>query len=243
VASGAEQRRVLIVDDDPAVRMLVREAIEATVTVVEAESGRAALQAFFQERPDLVVLDVGLPDLDGREVLQRIRELANTPVIMLTALDQDPDMIRALQGGADEYVTKPFSPLVLAARIEAVLRRALLPPPTESNRLELDRGHLAIDVAAGRVWVRGQEADLTPTEFRLLVLLCRHADRVLSPSQILRQIWGPGYEAEGDYVKTYIRRLRRKIEVDPARPRYIVARRGMGYGLVRQPASLEEPEG
>ena len=229
-------RCILVIDDDPSVRFVIKNAAPAGYVVEEADSGRDGLQRLFTLRPSLIVLDLGLPDLHGRAVLQRVRELADTPVIMLTAVDGEHEIVAALNLGADEYVTKPFGPAALWARIEAILRRAARSGTSTEKRLSLDGGNLVIDQPSSRVWVRGTEVSLTATEFRLLHLLATHANEVLSQELILTQIWGNGYEDEDGYVPTYIRRLRTKIEADPRRPAYLVARRGLGYMLVSEPS-------
>ena len=235
VSEQRDRPVVLVVEDDPRQRALLRLTLERDYAVVEAPDGRAGLRAFHEHRPDLVILDASMPELDGWETLRRIRDLADTPVIMLTALGADPDVIRGLRSGADEYVTKPASPAVLAARVEALLRRALARPNVPTDRIELDGGRLVIDRAAGRVWVRGEEVQLSATEYRLLTCLAEHAGRLLSTAEILSTVWGEAYRSEVGYVKAYVRLLRAKIEPDPHRPRYLVARRGLGYMLVGQP--------
>jgi two-component system KDP operon response regulator KdpE len=234
------QRRILIVDDDDAVREVLRQALERQYEVVEAATGRLALRAFYEQRPDLVLLDVGLPELTGWEVLRRLRELADVPVIMLTGRDSDADVIRGLHEGADDYVTKPFSPPRLLARIEALLRRASRGATTEVPRIELDGGWLVVDQGARQVLMHGTALDLTSTEYRVLTLLAARAGQVLSPSEILAQVWGSDYVNELDYVKTYVRRIRAKIEPEPGRPSRLLSRRGLGYVLVRSPGQDDQ---
>jgi DNA-binding response OmpR family regulator len=235
VTADRECPVVLVVEDDPRQRTMLRLALGREYAVVEAANGREGLQAFFDHRPDLVVLDAHMPELDGWQTLRRIRDLADTPVIMLTAFGSDPDVIRGLRDGADEYVTKPASPAVLVARVEALLRRAAGRPADQTARLEFDEGRLVIDRATGRVWVRGEEIQLSATEYRLLTYLAEHAARLLSPAQILAAVWGDDYRDEVGYVKSYVRMLRAKIEQDPRKPRYLVVRRGLGYMLVPKP--------
>jgi len=226
----AESRqRILIIDDDPGVRLMIQAAADPSYHVAESDSGATGLRTFFALRPNLVVLDIGLPDLSGADVLQRIRDLADTPVIMLTAEDDEQQIVNSLRLGADEYVTKPFSPVVLWARIAAILRRAAPGSPDGEARMAFDHGNLVLDRAARRVWVRGQEVRLTPIELRLLTLLALHPNQVLSAEQIVHDVWGPEYVAESGYVATYMRSLRSKIEEDPARPSYLVTRRGLWY--------------
>ena len=193
------------------------------------------MRAFYEQRPDLVLLDVGLPELTGWEVLRRLRELAEVPVIMLTARDSDADVIRGLHEGADDYVTKPFSPPRLLARIEALLRRASRSGVTEIPWIELDGRWLVVDQGARQALLNGQPLDLTSTEYRVLTLLAARAGQVLSPAEILAQVWGSDYVNELDYVKTYVRRLRAKIEPEPGRPSRLLSRRGLGYVLLHRP--------
>ena len=226
--------RVLVVDDDPVTRFVIREALSTEVDVLEAGDGREGLRTFFSGRPDLVLLDIVMPEMDGRQVLSRIRELADTPVIMLTVRDESSEVVRHLEEGADEYLTKPFRPQELAARVHALLRRAGRASDQVERRIEAASGQIVLDLHAQRLWVRGEEVSLAPTEFRLLTCLAREVGRPVSTAQILRQVWGPGYAGETGYVKTYVRRLRQKIEQEPESPRIVVARRGLGYMLVER---------
>ncbi|MCC7368576.1 MAG: response regulator transcription factor [Chloroflexi bacterium] len=222
-----------MVEDNDAIRNVLQRTLGTQYEVVEAATARQALRSFYEQRPDLVLLDIGLPDLTGWEVLHRFREMADTPVIMLTGRDNDADVVRSLQEGADDYVTKPFSAARLAARIEAVLRRARRPAGAETERIELDGGWLVVDRAARQAIIGNEVLDLTSTEYRVLELLASRAGQVLAPSEILAQVWGAEYVAELDYVKTYVRRLRAKIEPNPRRPTRLISRRGLGYVLVR----------
>jgi two-component system KDP operon response regulator KdpE len=226
--------RVLVIDDDSVTRFVIREALRAEVDILEASDGREGLRAFFSGRPDLVLLDIVMPEMNGREVLSRIRELADTPVIMLTVRDDSSDVVRHLEEGADEYLTKPFRPQELAARVHALLRRAGRPAYEPERRIEAASGQVVIDLHAQRLWVRGEEVSLAPTEFRLLACLAREVGRPVSAARILRDVWGPGYAGELGYVKTYVRRLRQKIEEEPEAPRLVLARRGLGYLLVER---------
>ena len=226
-------KRILIVDDETSVRDLLRQTLERQYEVVEVATGRLALRAFYEQRPDLVVLDIGLPELTGWEVLRRLRELADVPIIMLTGRDSDADVVRGLHEGADDYITKPFSPPRLLAHVEALLRRASRSAATEAPRIELDGGWLVVDQAARQVFMQGRPLELTSTEYRVLALLAARAGQVLSPAEVLAQVWGTDYVNELDYVKTYISRLRAKIEPEPRRPARLLSRRGLGYVLVR----------
>ena len=229
--------RVLIVDDDPQLRHVVRAALDSELDVVEAADGLEGIRAFHRQRPDLVVADVEMPRLDGLELLRRIRELGDTPVILMGDVDAPAAIVRGLRSGADDYLVKPFDLDVLVARIEAVLRRAessLAQPP---SRIEMDNGRLVIDLGRAEVWVRNQRIDLSATEYRLLTYLARRPDRIVSPTEILTHVWGVEYVNEVGYVKSYVRLVRRKIEENPRLPRYLVSRRGLGYTLVSRPAN------
>jgi DNA-binding response OmpR family regulator len=227
--------RVLIVDDDPSLRQHVRAALEHERDVAEAADGLDGIRAFHRLRPDLVLLDADMPRLDGFELLRRIRELGDTPVIMLAERCDSAETVRALRAGADDYVTKPVDVDVLVARIDAVLRRADAVRARPVSLIELDHGRLVIDVSRAEVWVRGRQVDLSATEYRLLVFFARRPDRVIPPAEILTHVWGAEYANELGYVKSYVRLVRRKIEENPRMPRYLVSRRGLGYTLVSEP--------
>jgi DNA-binding response OmpR family regulator len=230
--------RILIVDDDPQLRQHVRTALESELEVVEAADGLEGIRAFHRQRPDLVVADVEMPRLDGHDLLRRIRELGDTPVILLADLSCSRAVVRGLRAGADDYVVKPFDVEVLVARIEAVLRRAESSRAQPPSRIELDNGRLIVDLGRAEVWVRGQRVDLSATEYRLLAFLARRPDRIVSPTEILTHVWGLEYVNELGYVKSYVRLVRRKIEENPRLPRYLVSRRGLGYTLVSRPANV-----
>jgi DNA-binding response OmpR family regulator len=204
-----------------------------------AENGREALRSLFRHRPDLVLLDVGMPAMDGWETCRRIRELTDTPVIMLTASAAADDEARGLDAGADDYVTKPFSPLALRARIRAILRRRVA-SAEEPALLSFDEGRLMIDVGRRLAVVRGKEVALSATEYKLLEFLAQHPGQVLTHDQILEHVWGPPYAGETGYVKTYVGLLRNKIEADPRNPEYLLARRGQGYYLERRGRRSQE---
>lgn len=229
--------RVLIVVDDPALRRTLRAAFESELDTVEAEDGLDGIRAFHRVRPDIVVADVDVARLDGYELLRRIRELGDTPVIMLGLHAGPAEIVRALRAGADDFMVKPIDVDVLCARIEAIMRRARTGRPRPVSHIELDDGRLVIDIGRAEVWVRGQRIDLSATEYRLLVFLARRPDRVVSPTEILTHVWGAEYVNELGYVKSYVRLVRRKIEDDPRVPRYLVSRRGLGYTLVSSPGA------
>ena len=228
--------RVLIVDDDPVLRLQVRAALEQEHDIVEAADGLDGIRAFHRARPDIVVVDANMPRLDGFELLRRIRELGDTPVIMLADEGESADIVHALRAGADDYIVKPVDVEVLVARIDAVMRRAAAARARPVSQIVLDDGRLVIDVSRAEVRVRGHQVDLSATEYRLLVFFARRPDRVVSPAEILTHVWGAEYVNELGYVKSYVRLVRRKIEENPRVPRYLVSRRGLGYTLVSQPA-------
>ena len=227
--------KILIVDDDDDLLEAVGLGMQLQwqgADVVTAADGEAGLEAFFEHAPDVVLLDVGLPRLDGFEVLRRIREVSDTPVLMLTARGEELDKVRGLEIGADDYVTKPFSPLELLARIKAVLRRADLPPPVRAMP-SFVAGDLAVNFDSREVTKRGEPIALTALEYRLLYHLVRNAGHVLPREALLARVWGDEYRDQSDYLKVYISRLRSKLEDDPDRPRYIVTERGLGYRFAR----------
>jgi len=227
-----EQRRILIVDDEPdllhAVSLYLQEEGYITFT---ATNGLEALAAVREKLPDLVVLDVLMPKMDGFETLRRLREASNVPVIMLTVRGEEKDKVRGLRMGADDYVTKPFSQRELLGRIEAVLRRAEMPAHLPKTEVVVD-DYLHIDFSRNEVVAGGKKVQLSPTEYRLLYHLVSAAGRILSFETLLTQVWGWEYREEQHYVRLYISYLRQKIEPDPAHPRYILTEKGLGYRFV-----------
>ena len=219
-------RRVLVVDDEEDIRTLLSELLRrAGYEVLEAADGRAGLRSLHQEVPDLVVLDVSMPQLDGWQTLERIRDLSDVPVIMLTARDGELEKVRGLKAGADDYVTKPFGRQELLAHVEALLRRG-----SETVTVEdYDDGVVAIDVAQRRVLVRGEEVQLTPLEFKLLSALVRNPDQVLDQERLLEQVWGDPHAVSRDQVKLYIGYLRKKLSPDDPQAFPIETVRGFGY--------------
>jgi DNA-binding response OmpR family regulator len=227
--------KILIVDDDPDVVESVRLGFTLQwreVDVIGEGEGERAIDLVEQESPDLVLLDVGLPDLDGYRVLERIREFSDVPVVMLTARDGTIDKVKGLELGADDYVTKPFDHLELLARVRAVLRRLDMPAP-KTRASSFRAGDLEVDFAAEEARLRGERLELTPTEYKLLYHLVRNAGRVLPHGTLLAKVWGREYVDEVDYIRVYVRRLRDKLGDDPERPRYIRTERGLGYRFVR----------
>jgi two-component system, OmpR family, KDP operon response regulator KdpE len=224
-------KRILIVDDEPRLVQLVREILLATgYEVLAISSGAHAIEAAAVEQPDLILLDLMLPGgIDGYEAARRIREFSQVPIIMLTAKVREADMLHGFETGADDYITKPFSSKELLARIGAVLKR------TEGEKAldttEIDCGRLKIDLARRMVSISGSEIVLTPTEYKLLHELAQHVNQVMLHEQLLAAVWGPEYRDDLEYLRTYIRHLRQKIEPDPAHPSLIVRFRGVGYML------------
>jgi two-component system KDP operon response regulator KdpE len=220
--------RLLMVDDEAAIRRLLKITLQAEgYAVLEAGTGREAINQVTTHRPDLVILDLGLPDLDGVEVIRVLREHTQIPIIILSVRDDEMDKISALDAGADDYLTKPFSTGEFLARIRVVMRRAVQNPAGSvfsSNGLE-------VDFARHTVSVNGQEVHLSPTEYELLRILASQAGKVLTHRQLLRQVWGAGYEGESHLLRVTMGHLRHKLEVDPARPRWIITEPGIGYRL------------
>ncbi|MGV7976269.1 MAG: response regulator transcription factor [Anaerolineaceae bacterium] len=226
------KNRILVVDDEKGLVKIIRLNLEHDgFEVFEANNGAQAMDRLRAVLPDLVLLDVMMPDLDGFQVLRMIREVGSTPVIMLTAKGEENDKVRGLELGADDYVTKPFSPRELTSRIRAVLRRGSFSDQTDTGKIDVD-GRLQIDFDRHEVWVDGELVQLRPTEYRLLYHLVKNAGWVLTHDQILSKVWGYEYEDEPHYVRLYINYLRKKIEKDPANPRYILTERGVGYRFV-----------
>jgi two-component system KDP operon response regulator KdpE len=221
-------KRVLVVDDENAIRRFLRAALNAQGYVVsEATNGWEAINAVIDHRPDIIILDLGLPDFDGVEVTRRLREWSQIPIIILSVREQEIEKISALDAGADDYLTKPFSSGELMARIRVAIRRSVQP----AGQPVLQVGGLQVDQAKRLVTVDENEVTLTPTEYDLLHLLIQNAGKVLTHRQLLYKVWGPGYESEPHLLRVNISNLRRKIESDPARPRYIVTEPGVGYRL------------
>ena len=222
-------RKILVVDDEPRMCEAVSMNLELEgYQVVGASSGYEALRKLTTEIPDLIILDVMMPEMDGFETLREIRDISAVPVIMLTVKGEEMDRIRGLDLGADDYVTKPFSARELASRVKAVLRRTETPSPAPKTEVVID-DDLSIDFSRRRVVVRGKETHLRPTEYRLLYHLVSNAGHVLTHESLLRRVWGHEYRDEDHYLWLYVTYLRRKIEDDPKQPKYILGERGIGY--------------
>lgn len=225
------KQTILVIDDDHDLTVMLTAQLERrNYRVVVAANGREGLQKAYQARPDLIILDIMMPEMDGWEVCQRLRELSNVPIIMLTARNIKGDIVKGLESGADDYLTKPFSAAELEARIQAVLRRSNSGDgKTKARSSFYSNGYLTIDFDRRTVKVQGEIIELTPTEFKLLSCLVRNEGRVLPHRYLLTEVWGPEYADEVDYVKLYIRYLRLKIEEDPSEPVYIQTEWGIGY--------------
>ncbi|WP_129127618.1 response regulator [Geomonas oryzae] len=219
--------RVLVIDDELPIRRFLQTILENEFTVHLAEGGYSGLAAAATTKPDVILLDLGLPDLDGIEVIKRIREWSSVPIIILSVREREDDKVAALDAGADDYLSKPFGVNELQARIRASLRRTLhqTPEPLFSC------GDLAVDLSSRRVTASGREISLTPTEYDILRLLVTHAGKVLTHSHILKEVWGVGYLEQPHVLRVNISNLRRKIESDPSRPKYIITEPGVGYRL------------
>lgn len=221
-------QRVLVVDDESAIRRYLRAALSAQgFTVYEAASGAEAVNAVLKDRPDIIILDLGLPDFDGIEVTRRLREWSQTPIIILSVREAENDKIAALDAGADDYLTKPFGTGELMARMRVAIRRIASKP--DEPVLQVD--NLKMDISRRSVTVDNKEISLTPTEYDILRLLLQNSGKVLTHRQLLRQVWGTAYESEMHLLRVNISNLRRKIEPDPARPHYLITEAGVGYRL------------
>lgn len=226
--------KILVVDDAPEMTLFLEQALRRQkYEVAVAHSAREGLRKTHEFRPDLILLDVMMPEMDGWAMLRRLREFSDVPVIMLTAVGNTDSKVHGLDIGADDYITKPFEVQELKARIRSALRRSAAPPTVEAEQLSFDGGRLVIDPGSRQVYSQGQPVALTPTEYKLLLYLAFNAGQVLTFDQILDNVWGPGYEDSPSNVKVYIRRLRQKIEADPRNPRYILTQWGVGYSLAK----------
>jgi len=223
--------RILVVDDEPAVVRVVRANLLAHGFQVEtAESGGRALSAFGRRAPDLILLDLGLPDMDGLEVIRAVRAESSTPIVVLSVRGGEREKVAALDLGADDYLTKPFGVEELLARGRVELRHAAR--PARGAEAVFRTGDLAVDVEHRRVAVGGREVHLTPTEYELLKVFIAHPNKVLTDRMLLQSVWGPGYGDQDNYLHVYVKRLRRKIEADPQAPRHLVTEPGVGYRFV-----------
>jgi two-component system KDP operon response regulator KdpE len=231
--------RVLVVDDEPQIRRFLSVSLGLhEYTVVEAQTGNEAIRLCTTAQPDLVILDLGLPDMDGREVLSRIREWSQVPVIVLSVRFDEQDKIDALDRGADDYVTKPFSMGELLARMRNALRHRA--GTIEESPL-FSSGGLAVDLTRRVVTVEGDEIRLSRKEYEVLRTLVKHAGKVVTHQQLLREVWGPAHINETQYLRVYVGQLRQKIERDPTQPRYIMTEAGVGYRLRQLDETNDSP--
>jgi two-component system KDP operon response regulator KdpE len=220
--------RVLVVDDEPPIRRFLKTSLTAQGhTVFEASNGQQAIDAMSAHRPDLLILDLGLPDVDGLEVVRRLREWTQLPIIILSVRDRESDKVSALDAGADDYLTKPFGIGELTARMRAALRHSFQP----TDNLVFKTGELVVDFTHRLVKLAGKEVQLTPTEYDLLRVLVTHAGKVLTHRHLLQEVWGSVYEEEAHLLRVHMSNLRAKLEAEPARPRYILTEPGVGYRL------------
>jgi len=227
-----KDRRILVVDDEERMVRFIRLNLEHDgFRVVEAYNGTQAINKVRSSLPDLILLDVMMPDIDGFEVLRIVREVSSVPVIMLTAKGEEDDRVRGLELGADDYITKPFSPRELVSRVKAVLRRTQTASGVSHGMIEVDE-RLKLDFDRREVWVDDKLVQLRPTEYRLLYHLVQNAGWVISHDQLLAKVWGYEYRDEPHYVRLYINYLRKKLEEDPSDPKYILTERGVGYRFV-----------
>ncbi len=228
---------ILIIEDELPIRRFLHAALTASDYrwIEAATAGEGLVQAALRQ-PDLVILDLGLPDMDGLEVIRQLRGWSAIPIIVLSARQQEGDKVLALDAGADDYLTKPFGVAELLARLRVALRHASRSGSASDSPI-FEVGDLHVDLALRQVFVAGAEVHLTPIEFKLLATLVQHAGKVLTHRQLLRAVWGPGYADESHYLRVFVAQLRRKIEADPARPRYLITEPGVGYRLRAEVAS------
>jgi two-component system KDP operon response regulator KdpE len=226
--------RILVIEDDPAIASLTQLQLENRGYQVEiAKNGVEGLRQAYAWQPDLVVLDIMMPDMDGWTVCERLRELSDVPIVFVTAIGKEQDIVRGLEMGADDYIVKPFSPRELVARVEAVMRRGERSRGSAIEARTYENGPLSVNLESRQVKLNSEHVDLTPIEFKLLSTFIRNEDKVLTHRFLLSQVWGPAYEEERQYLKLYVWYLRQKIEEDPSSPRLILTERGVGYRLVR----------
>ena len=225
----------LVIADDPDVIELVSLTFKlrwSDAVVVSATDGDAGIQVAGAEEPNVIILDIGLPEMDGFKVCQEIRRFSDVPIIMLTSRDKEPDIVKGLQVGADDYITKPFRPIEFMARVQSVMRRSQMTPSSGEEKA-FQYKDLVVDFGRHEVLLRGESVKLTPTEYQLLQHLAKSAGRVLTHQTILGKVWGREYLEETNYLKVYIRHLRQKLEEDPANPMYILTERSIGYKFAK----------
>lgn len=233
---STDKTTVLVIEDEAPIRCFLRAYLESqNFRLVEAESGEEGLGLAASHQPALILLDLGLPGMDGLDVIRRIRQWAATPILVLSARGKEQDKIDALDAGADDYLIKPFGVGELSARMRVALRHAVQPGSGPGADPVFSCGELVVDLAARRVRLAGQEVHLTPIEFKLLAFLVRHAGKVVTHRQLLKEVWGSAREDQAHYPRIYVHQLRHKIEPDPARPRFLRTETGIGYRLEEDP--------
>jgi two-component system, OmpR family, KDP operon response regulator KdpE len=224
--------KILIVEDEPEIRRFLRVSLtERGYTVSEATKAEEGVRMAADGKPDLILLDIGLPDFSGLEVIKRVREWTQTPIVILSARDQEGDKIAALESGADDYVTKPFGVLELIARIKVALRHAATAVDEPDSHL-FEADDIRVDMSLRTVHRANEDVHLTPTEYKLLLMLIKTPGKLVTQQQLLREVWGPGYAKEGHYLRTYMGQLRHKLEGDPSQPKHLITEPGVGYRFV-----------
>lgn len=224
-----EKGLILLIEDEPQMRRFLRVTLQSQgYRLIEAETGEGGLVQAARRKPVVILLDLGLPDMDGLEVTAKLREWTNTPIIVLSAREQERDKVRALDAGADDYLTKPFGADELLARIRVSLRHRARQEAGQEEPV-FQSGELRVDFTRRQVLLVGEEVHLTPIEYRLLTTLIRYADRVVTHNQLLREVWGPRQANQVQYLRVYMGQLRQKLEADPARPRFLINEPGIGY--------------
>jgi two-component system, OmpR family, KDP operon response regulator KdpE len=222
---------ILVVEDDPQMRRFLRAILTSSgYRLLEAANAQDGIRHASLHHPDLIILDLGLPDMDGLELTRQIREWTAMPIIVLSARDQERDKVLALDAGADDYLTKPFGTSELLARMRVALRHAFR-AAQETDEPTFTVGELHVDMAHRQVFIADREVHLTPIEYKLLLMLVQYAGKVVTQRQLLREVWGPGYDQESHYLRVYMGQLRHKLEVDPTRPRFLLTEPGVGYRL------------
>lgn len=230
-----DKELILLIEDEPQMRRFLRITLQTQgYRLVEAATAQEGLMQATTRNPDVVLLDLGLPDLDGLEVTKRLREWSQTPIIVISAREQEQDKVKALDAGADDYLTKPFNASELLARIRVALRHGAR-QNTDLNEPVFTLRNLRVDLAQRQVFVSDKEVHLTPIEYKLLMVLVRHAGKVITHTQLLKEVWGPAHTNEVQYLRVYMTQLRHKLETDPARPRFLMNEPGIGYRLKYEP--------
>jgi two-component system KDP operon response regulator KdpE len=230
-SSSGPRPTILVIDDEPPLQKFLRVTLTSqNFNVIEALTGESGLRHAANDQPDLIILDLGLPDIDGVQVTRRIREWSAIPIIVVSARGKEQDKVVALDAGADDYLTKPFGAAELMARVRVAMRHIAM-ANQDSGESVFQEDALRVDLARREVFVNDQPVHLTPNEFRLLALLIKNAGKVMTHRQLLKEVWGPGSADQSHYVRVYMNQLRQKIESDPARPRYLLTETGVGYRL------------